>query len=176
MNKPRFGYEKRFAFLLVLSLLSMSGISLARERKHDAKLLIQKKDGELIKDELIAVKSESLLILGTTDISIGYGEVRSIKIIKKSKVGKGLLFGFLAGGSGGALMGLARSNGYFSRAGMALFGGIVVSVIGMAVGGVAGGLSEIDETVQITGRDDQAKKTRIQKNLRPLARVVEEIP
>jgi hypothetical protein len=60
-----FGFEKGIAGLLVLALLSLNGISFAKDRKKGAELLIQKNDGELIRGELIAVKPDSLLILGS---------------------------------------------------------------------------------------------------------------
>jgi len=54
--------EKFMVFLIIFSLLVLSGNLYAK--KQGAELLIQKKDGQQIKGELIAVKKNSILLMG----------------------------------------------------------------------------------------------------------------
>jgi len=110
--------KKLIALFLIISLMAISCTTMttqrqkrfesSKERKHGAKLIITKKNGQQIKGELITVKPNSLLILDAEgkDVSIDIADIKVIRIVKKSKFGKGLLYGLLIGGGGGGLFGL----------------------------------------------------------------------
>jgi hypothetical protein len=60
---------------------------IAKKQKHGTKLIIQKRDGQEIRGELIAVKHNSLLLLefeSAAEVSINIIDIKVIKVIKKS--------------------------------------------------------------------------------------------
>ena len=85
MNEKR---KKFISLFLVFSLVALSGNLMAKERKG-ATLRIQKKDGQQVNGELIAVKKNSLLLLDaetSSDITIQITDVKAITIRKKSRM------------------------------------------------------------------------------------------
>ena len=65
-------------------------------KKHGIKLIVQKRDGQEIRGELIAVKHNSLLLLefeSAAEVSIEITDIKVIKVIKKSWLA--ILFGIL---------------------------------------------------------------------------------
>jgi len=178
MRKTIHRSERRVAWVLVLALLFMGGFSLAKERKHGARLLIQKKDGNQVEGELIAIKRNSLLIMAGTDVSLDIQEIQKIRIVNKSKLGQGLLYGLLIGAGGGALGGLASGDDEgeflsFTAGQKAAILGIFFGVIGTVVGGTVGALAGVDETIELKGTLDPQAKAEILKKLRRLARISE---
>ena len=138
--------------LVIVLLVSIHGELLAKE-KRGAELLIQKKDGEEVRGELIAVKQNSLLLLDSvlkTDVSVHIGGIKVIIIMQKSKAVGGLLIG----GALGALLGYMSyqpSVGFtidFGRGGTTLVAGLMGGGIGAAIGALLG----IDEKIQIEGK------------------------
>jgi hypothetical protein len=60
---------------------------IAKKQKHRTKLIVQKRDGQEIRGELIAVKPNSLLLLefeSAAEVSIEIIDIKVIKVIKKS--------------------------------------------------------------------------------------------
>lgn len=60
---------------------------IAKKQKHETKLIVQKRDGQEIRGELIAVKHNSLLLLefeSAAEVSIEIIDIKVIKVIKKS--------------------------------------------------------------------------------------------
>ena len=60
---------------------------IAKKQKHRTKLIVQKRDGQEIRGELIAVKHNSLLLLefeSAAEVSIEIIDIKVIKVIKKS--------------------------------------------------------------------------------------------
>ncbi|OGD19423.1 MAG: hypothetical protein A2W03_12755 [Candidatus Aminicenantes bacterium RBG_16_63_16] len=108
MNKMTRGRTKNKILLLavVFSSLTCSGKLMAKERRG-AELVITKADGQQIIGELIAVKQGSLLLLDSrsgTDLSVNVGDLRDVKIVKKSKFWQGAGVGLLAGAFFGAAL------------------------------------------------------------------------
>jgi hypothetical protein len=178
------GKGKKFmALVVVFSLVIFSGNLMAKERKYGAELLIQKKDGQIIRGELLTVKQKSLLLIGSvslTGVSVDISDIRVITIVKRSKFFKGAGYGFLIGGGIGALFGLASSSGddgWFnpSPGALALVGGIFFGAIGAASGGIYGAIKGTDETIQIEGRT-QSEVDLILKKFNSLARFQTEVP
>lgn len=145
--------KKVFTSILVLSLLVSIHGELLAEEKRGAELLIQKKDGEDVRGELIAIKQNSLLILDSvlkTDLSVDIDEIKIVIIMKKTKA----LVGVIVGGALGALLGYMSyqpSVGFtldFGRGGTSLVAGFMGGGIGAAIGALSG----IDENIQIEGK------------------------
>ena len=165
--------SKKFLSLFLIFSLIMISVNLYAKERRGAKLIIQKKDGQQVRGELIAVKQNSLLLLDSetgADVSVDIKDIKVIKIRKKSMAGNG----FLLGGSVGALIGLAAyrepTGGMFTidlgPGPTALGGGIVGGLIGLVIGLVAGK----DKTIQIEGMSDSEIKEALEK-LRKKARI-----
>ena len=163
--------KKFIALFIVFSLLALSANLYAKERRG-AKLVITKKDGQQIKGELITVKLNSLLLLDTEgkDVSVGIGDIKVIRIVKKSKVLMGIGLGLLIGAGTGALIGYGGGGGDYGPGFGALFGGIISGAIGLLVGGTLGFASGIDNTIQIEGMTNSEINITLDK-LRKKARI-----
>ena len=96
--------------VLAFSLLMMpSGLS-AKE-KRGADLVVARADGSLVEGELIAVKRDSLLLLSDRgrDESVELSDVRSVRIVRRSRAGRFGGVGALLGFAGGAALGWAMT-------------------------------------------------------------------
>jgi hypothetical protein len=108
-------------------------------------------------------------------VSVDIADIKTITIVKKSKVGKGAGFGFLGGASLGVVIGLASGDdppGFMSyTAGdKAAFLGIAFGLIGMILGAAEGASAGADQKIQIEGKSDSEIK-EILEDLREKARV-----
>jgi len=161
------------ALFLVFSLVALLGNLYAKE-KRGADLIIQKKDDQQVKGELIAVKKNSLLLLDSesgADVSVDIRDIKVITIKKKSKAllgagigsGIGLLSGVVAGVIGGLYytdltLGEGLEDG--------LIGGLLLSIPCAGIGAMLG----TDKTIQIEGRSESEIK-EVLENLRKKARI-----
>lgn len=164
--------KKLIVLFLVIFLLALSG-NLYAEKKG-AKLVVEKKDGQLVRGELIAVKNSSLLLLDSegADVSVDIGDIKIIKIVKKSKALLGgsigfALFSFYGVASVESMGGLGTNdNPIVVYSLVALMFGAVGAIPGLLFGEVAG----IDKKIQIEGKSDSEIKEILEK-LRKKARV-----
>jgi len=174
---------KKFISLFLVFSLVMLSVNLHAKERRGAKLIITKKDGHQVEGELITVKPSSLLLLDTEgkDVSIDIGDIKLIKIVKKSKVGKGLRLGLLIGTGSGALLGLFSryreiEHGIdlvlsFEDLEMrVLMSAVCFGFIGLLIGGFFGAVAGIDKTIQIEGRHPSSIEF-ILKELRKKARI-----
>jgi hypothetical protein len=98
--------------VLAFSLLMMpSGLS-AKE-KRGAEVVVTRADGSQVEGELIAVKRDSLLLLSDMgrDESVERENIRSVRIVKRSRTGGFSGVGALLGFAGGAALGLHMAAG-----------------------------------------------------------------
>ena len=159
--------KKFISLFLVVSILLLSGNLFAKERKG-ADLIIQRTDGTQVRGELIAVKQNSLLLLGRdtgADVTVDIGDINIITIVKKSGVGLGLVIG----GAAGALGGYIGSSVFWQvdiRQTWTLVGG----VIGLVSGALIGKAISRPKTIQLEGKSDSEIK-EIMEKLRKKARV-----
>jgi hypothetical protein len=163
--------KKLISLFLIFSLMILSVNLYAKERRG-AKLIITKKDGQLIEGELITVKPTSLLLLNTDgkDESVDIADIRIITIVKKSKVWKGALTGLLVAGGLSlivAISGVGDETFFvtFYEGFATLFAGP-----GVLIGGIAGAVAGTDKTIQIEGMTDSEIQETLDK-LRKKARV-----
>lgn len=168
--------NKLVSLFLVFFLLTLSGNLYAKERRG-AKLQIIKKNGILQAGELITVKPNSLLLLSLTgwDVSVEIRDIKTIRIVKRSKVLPGIGLGLLIGAGTGALMGFSQGDRSDQFLGLtatenALFGGIFLGAIGLLAGGALGFASGLDNTIQIEGMTDSEIQEAMDK-LRKKARI-----
>jgi len=159
---------------LVFSLLVCSGNLVAKERRG-AEVIVQKKDGQTAKGELIAVKPASLLLLDSnlsTDISLAIDDTKDITIVKKSKALLGAGLGLAVGVVAGLIIGGTEETIEGSREeAMAMYAGAIGGAAAL-LGGIIGAALGIDKTIQIEGRSPEEIKVDMQK-LRGQARVTD---
>ncbi len=169
--------KKFISLFLIFSLVMLSANLYAKERRG-AKLIITKKDGPLIEGELIAVKQNSLLLLDTDgkDLSVDIADIKVIRVMKKSNVGKGALYGLLISGAAGALLGFASGDdesGFllnFTAEEKALIAGASLGITGLILGVTIGATSGKDKTIQLEGMSDSEIQEALDK-LRKKARI-----
>ena len=169
--------KKFTALLLIFSLMMLSANLYAKERRG-AKLIITKKDGQQIKGELITVKPNSLLLLDTEgkDVSVDIGDIKVIRIVKKSKIGKGALYGGLIGGGLATLIAVklsARGEGWEWFGGDGTTGGefaLYGIIAGLIIGGFFGATAGTGEAIQIEGMPPKTIEFYLAK-LRKKARI-----
>ena len=160
--------------IFLISSLIILPMTLTAKERQGAELHIQRINGQKIKGELIALKENSLLLKehnSGADVTAAVGEIKTITIVRKSKVWMGAGTGFGLGATGGALAGLLwEDTGDWTNAGLAFFFGICAGVIGALTGGIVGVSLGIDKTIEIERRPESEIKG-ILEDLRKKARV-----
>lgn len=154
-------WNKFLALFMVLFLTTFSGNVFAKKRGAD--LVIQKKDGQQIRGELITVKQNTLLLLeheSGADMSVDINHIKDVTKDKKSKVLLGA--GLLIGSCGGALVGSGME--------FTLSQALVCGFLGALTGGVTGVVIGIDKTIPVEGKSDWEVKEILDK-LRKKARI-----
>jgi hypothetical protein len=92
-------------------------------------------------------------------------KIERIVILKKSYAWQGTAYGFLFGGTMGAMLGLvSNDDALFSRGEIALFGGVFFGACGALISGVIGAIAGIDDDYAIQG--DARSYTAIVPNLK----------
>jgi hypothetical protein len=171
--------SKKFISLSLVFSLVMFSANLYAKEKRGAKLLITKKDGQQIKGELITVKPNALLLLDTEgkDVSVDISNIKVIRIVKKSQVGKSALYGGLIGAGLGIMTGLISGDDPpgtwllpMTAGQKAAIGGAAFGALGLLGGVLFGAAAGTDKTVQIEGMTDSQIKKALDK-LRKKARI-----
>jgi hypothetical protein len=149
------------------------GINLEPGQKPGAKLVNQKREGQQVKGELIAVKEKSLLLKESesgVDVSVDVREIKAIKIKKKSGAllgaGLGLIIGVGVGYEVGLSMEPKNSIVDYGFIGM-LIGAPAGLLLGVAFGRYVLGA---DEKIQIEGASEPQIRF-ILEDLRKKARI-----
>jgi hypothetical protein len=160
----------------------MLSVNLYAKERRGAKLIITKKDGQLIEGELITVKPNSLLLLDTEgkDVSVDIVDIKVIIVVKKSKFWKGSFYGLLLGGGlGVAALVSAISS---SEDGDTTFGQVILGIaycayyvgiggaVGFFIGGLIGAFVGTDKTIHFEGMTNSEIREALEK-LRKKARI-----
>lgn len=130
--------EKRFLAWSVMAALLLATAPLAAKERKGAQVAVQRSDGSEIRGELLMFKRDCL-VLGEQAKGeiVALADVRSLRIVRRSKGGYGFLFGLI----GGSLLGyevVHANNSDFSgqdafMAGSVLFG-LPCALLGAGVG------------------------------------------
>jgi len=175
---------KKIAVLSLLFWIVYSPTSsLAKEPRQGTILVLGKKDGRLIRGELLAVKESTLILLNhdnLSQITENIGEIKHIGIEKKSGFLKGLGYGLLIGAASGAALGFLSGNDesglFFTTAGQKAWGGaLVFGILGASIGGIWGAVKGIDESISLEGISEEELK-QVLKKLASQARFSSELP
>jgi hypothetical protein len=142
------------ATVLALLILVLPVALSARERRG-AYLEITLKDGHYVVGELIAVKPDSLLLLNPagTDDSVDLVGINIIRIVYKSKAGRGLVIGGLAGALIINVAAFADPLTEPNLTGVIVLGALG-AIPGALVGLAAGSLAGKDKTIQLEGKSE----------------------
>ena len=143
------------AITLLLVLFSLPAPLLARE-KRGADLVVTKLDGSQVSGELIAVKRDSLLLLGLDgkDESVVVADIAIIRIVRRSKAWRGLLYGFVPGAIGGAIWASQGMDDMGVLGG--IMGGLIVGAASGLVGFAAGAGAGLDSEISLAGLPESA--------------------
>lgn len=163
--------KKFVSLFLVFSLVVLSGNLYAK--KKGAEIMVQKKDGQQVRGELITVKENLLLLLETkgADVSVDIEDVRKITIMRKSKAGKGAIYGAILGAFFTTIFIVEdQSQPRSYDFGVYLRGSVVFIGGGALLGALIALDSGKDETIQIQGKSDSEIKEILEK-LRKKARI-----
>jgi hypothetical protein len=165
---------------LGIVVLLICPVNLAAKKKG-AQLVIEKKDSQVIKGELLRVKENSLLLMtsgSVTGVTVDINEIIKLRIKRKAKFGKGALVGFLVGGSlglalsrGGSGNDSAKRNYDFNFEPSDWTGPIIIltGALGAGVGGVVGLMTRSYKEIQVKGKSP-SQIEKIMKKLNKKAR------
>ena len=168
--------RKTIAIFFVFSVFLFSG-SLYAEKKG-SEIVIHKMDGQQANGELIAVKEDSLLLMEKatgSDVSARIGDIRKVKIVKKSKALLGAGLGSVVVGGAGAIIGAAQGSESvfdFTTGEKAMIFGGIFGLTGLILGGVVGAAAGADKTNHFDGSSDLVIKAYLNE-LRKKARITD---
>ena len=139
----------RFLFCAILVGCFALPPGLSAKSKRGADLVVTRLDGSQVSGELIAVRSDALLLLsGGADISVGIAEIASIRIARRSRALPG-----------GALVGAGIAGGMIAISEQTTEeeAGVILAIplgalVGMALGAVAGS----DTSFPVAGEQEAA--------------------
>lgn len=153
IDERRTGIPGFLAVLPFVIALCLSNAS-AKDSKRGADLVIEKKGGQRLQGELLAVKGSRLLLLDSSSASGGeleISEIERIRIVKKPRIFSGLGIGSLLGGLAGlSIEGFSWDLGAFT-------------LTGASLGGFIGAIQGIDETIEMRARPAEEMKLILKK-------------
>jgi hypothetical protein len=147
---------KLIASVLFVSFLVLPA-DLSAKEKRGANLIVTRLDGSQLSGELIAVKRDSLLLLSNgRDESIDLADIKIVRMIKKSRSGKGALYGFAAGAGSGAILGLILDMPLEDDYPLALIvaSGAFLGAIGALSGLLVGSMAGVDSSFTVAGKPE----------------------
>lgn len=148
---------KLVALTLVVFLLVIPDSVSAKERRG-ANIVVTRLDGSQVGGELIAVKPDSLLLLSAgTDLTIAMAEIKSIRIVRKSRAGRGAFLGSIGGVLTGGVLGAVSGGGIdeLTSGAFALVLGFSFGVIGGLGGLSLGAIMGVDTTIAVAGEPEE---------------------
>jgi hypothetical protein len=133
------------ASVLIISFLIFPADLSAKERRG-ANLIVTRLDGSQVAGELIAVKPDSLLLLSNVgrDESIDLANIKTVRIVRKSRAGLFAGIGGAAGAAVGATVGAYVFNGGSDDEPASLRNGLVFGALGALAGWLADSMVNSD--------------------------------
>ncbi len=144
------------AVALVISLLALPADISAKE-KRGATLIVTRLDGSQSRGELIAVKRDSLLLLSNgRDESIDLADIKTVRIVRKSRAGLFCGIGGTAGAAAGAYVGVYTGGGDDESGPASIRGGVVYGALGALAGLLADSMVNSDTHFTVAGKTPEA--------------------
>lgn len=164
---------KKSVVLALVCILVIPFSILAKE-KRGAELIVNMKDGQSVRGELITVKENSILLLSESgaDVSVDIQDIKVIRVVKKSKALQGAGYGFLISAASFSALAWATDEEYFTdpEGGGPLVLALFFGIPGLLLGGAGGAILGIDKTIEIEGKAD-SEIQEIMEDLRSKARI-----
>jgi len=147
---------KLIASVLIISFLILPANLSAKERRG-ANLVVTRLDGSQVSGELIAVKRDSLLLLGEgTDVTVGLADIKTVRIVRKSRAGLFAGLAGVAGATAGAFVGLYKGGGDDESGPASIRGGVVYGALGALAGLLADSMVNSDTHITVAGMTPEA--------------------
>ena len=161
------GSGRFVAAALAILMLVLPG-TLSAGRWNGIDLIITCLDGRQVRGELIAVKTDTLVLFGTDAKveSVLLTDIKNIRICRKSKARQGLLGGFLAGSGRRSYLGAGLSGGEEWGVRGAILGAFLVAIPASLPGLVVGMAAGLDDEIDF-GRPAGDRKEPILAKLEP---------
>jgi hypothetical protein len=144
----------RIAALLLAAVFLVQAPGLGAQERQGAFVVVTKTDGARVTGELIAVRPDSLLLLGPEekDVSVALADIWRVRIVRRAPTGLLTLSGFLLGSG---LVGMSTEPDIeFGWAGAAVAG-----VLGGVAGLVSGVISAKDRSLRsLRGPEDASRR------------------
>jgi hypothetical protein len=148
------------AGVLAAALFLAGPAGLSARPKRGAEVIVTKLDGNMAKGELVSVKPDSLLVLRKgAALTIPRGKVRSVSIMRRSKMASGALTGFTTGALLGVMWGLDRGPDAI-HGHPAVPAGAVAGGLGLVIGMAAGRGEKVESVVPLAGLTGPAADER----------------
>lgn len=152
---------KAFVSVLALGLLALPAGLSAKER-HGASVVVTRLDGTRVAGELVAVKPDSLLLLGPdgNDESARLADIATVRLVRRAPLLLSALAGFGAGAAAGYLYMKDEADVDTSNiAGTAVVFGAAGALAGLGVGAGIGA----DAVFRIAGEPAEVVKARLDR-------------
>jgi hypothetical protein len=147
---------KLIASVLIISFLIIPA-DLSAKESRGANLVVTRLDGSQVSGELIAVKRDSLLLLSNgRDESIDLADIKTVRIVRKSRAGLFAGIGGAAGATLGAFVGLYMGGGDDESGAASIRGGVVYGALGALAGLLAGSMVNSDTHFTVAGKTPEA--------------------
>lgn len=125
--------------------------------RRGANLVVTRLDGTRVFGELVAVKPGSLLLLtdNSTDASVDLTDIKSVRIIRRSRARLFAGVAGVAGLVGGTLWGLSAYRDEEGQAAYSVIGGLCLGAIGALSGLFVGAAQGIDSSFTVAGEREE---------------------
>jgi hypothetical protein len=161
---------RTFAPLLVIALLILPAVLDAKE-KRGAEIVVTRLDGSQAAGELIAVKPDSLLLLSAAgqDETVGIADIKTVRIVRKSRAIKFALIGLVTGAAEALYATTRDEEDRTTKTTIAWMAGLgaAQALLGFGIGAGVGA----DAILPFEGESDEAVATHL-KNLKGYSREV----
>ena len=128
---------KSIVAVLLAGLLGLPA-GLSAKQRRGADLIVTRLDGSQASGELIAVRSDSLLLLSEAqDLSVAFAGVRSVRIVRRSHSALFAGIGGAAGAAAGATVGAYFFNSGSDDEPSSLLNGLIFGAVGALAGWLA---------------------------------------
>ena len=148
---------KLIASALVVSFLVLPAGLSAKERRG-ANLIVTRLDGSQLSGELIAVKRDSLLLLNNVGRggSVDIADIKTVRIVRKSRAGLLSGIGVGVGFIGGAAVAFAMADdeNYDNKGQLAFLFGLFTGGIGALSGLIVGSVAGVDSSFTVAGEPE----------------------
>jgi hypothetical protein len=146
---------KEFVAAALVAGVLILPAGLAAKERRGADIIVTKLDGTLVPGELIAVRTDSLLLLSEgTDLPIGLADIQLVKIVRPSRsgllAGIGAALGFV--GCGTATYIMVDEAVWDSKTKMALIVGALGAGAGAIIGALVGSAAGADSVFTVAGQ------------------------